>query len=67
MTLSEIAAELRKLYPDFTSVTLFVNHQEESVELSKLDSGPDASYRTLSGEWSTAVRASRLDKQSANP
>ena len=53
-TLSEIAAALREMYPDATSVELFVNATEHSVTPVYKDvSGPEhgASYRSLDGRW----------------
>lgn len=54
MTLSEIAAELRKHYPDAVSVRLFVNATEHEIELAHKDvSGPEhgATYKCLDGQW----------------
>lgn len=59
MTLREIAAELRKLYPDAISVDLFVNEQEHTVEINYDDkSGPGtgATYKRLDGKWSHEER-----------
>ena len=60
--LFEIAAALRELYPDATSVEVFVNAAEHSVTpLYKDVSGPEhgASYRCLNGRW---AHESDLDK-----
>ena len=54
MTLTEIAAALRQMFPDATSVSLFVNADEHSIEPTYRDqSGPEhgASYRCLDGKW----------------
>jgi hypothetical protein len=54
MTLAQIAAELRRLYPAAVSVKIFVNHTEHSIDVLSVDvSGPEtgASYRTLDGSW----------------
>ena len=46
-----IAAKLRAAYPDAVSVTLFVNHQEASIEVRYHQKSNEVSMRQLNGEW----------------
>jgi len=54
MTLAEIAAELRKLYPAAVSVEVAVSSDEYAVELKYVDNRDPvygASYKRLDGQW----------------
>lgn len=58
--LTEIAYELRELFPDAVSVELFVNQSEHSVSTTyKDESGPETggSYKCLDGQWAHARQA----------
>jgi hypothetical protein len=65
MTLAEIAAELRKQFPDAVSVEFFVNATEHSFRMSYRDvSGPEhgASYKQLDGQWAHERPAGAQDQ-----
>lgn len=50
--LDEIIAKLREAYPDAASVTLFVNHQEYSIDVRMVDTKKAGfSMKSLNGEW----------------
>jgi len=51
ISVQEIAWHLRAHYPNATSVTLFVNHQEHEVSEKRRDRLDGISMRSLDGNW----------------
>lgn len=51
ISVQEIAWHLRAHYPDATSVTLFVNHQEHELSVNQRDRLDGISMKSLDGSW----------------